>query len=225
MWHQDAAFGPLEELGYIHNLRHSSSGTSNCIGGCSGNEIPRCHTYQSLPSVYPCGAHLGREDGRAWGGPYVQAIGPDKSQGRRPSHSVADVLQWDTCKEGLGGHHTPSGMSLDSHRRGEVIGLIGHVFGIHDPPTEGLLGSRKTSFKGTIAYWQLVRLSPWGSSLDVCARTGHIQLSFCWSGSRKEGGLKACSTTGCGVTKEIIGTYPARGYKKTLAIPAQSPNE
>ncbi len=51
------------------------------------------------------------------------------------------------------------------------------------------------------------------------ALTGHIQLSFCWSGSPKGGGLKACSTTGCGLTWGTLGTYPTRGYKKALAMP------
>ncbi len=90
--------------------------------------------------------------------------------------------------------------------------------GIDNPPTEGLLRSRTTSFRGTKANQQLVRPSPHGSSASS-ACTGHIQLSFCWSGSRKGGGLKACSTTGCGVTEGTLGTYPAQGYKKALAIP------
>ncbi len=116
-----------------------------------GTRYPRRQTSKSLPSVYPCGAHLGREDGRAWGGPHVQAVEPDKGQGRRPSRSVADVLYMDTCEEDLGGHHTPGGVSLDSHQRGKIRGLIGNVDGIHNSPTEGLFGSRKTPLRGTVA--------------------------------------------------------------------------
>ncbi len=85
------------------------------------------------------------------GGPHVQALEPDKCQGRRPSRSDADVLYRDTCEEGLGGRHTPGGVSLDSHRRGKIRGLIGNVDGIHNPPTEGLFGSRKTPLRGTVA--------------------------------------------------------------------------
>ncbi len=116
-----------------------------------GTRYPRRQTSESLPSVYPCGAHLGREDRRTWSDPHVQAVEPDKGQGCRPSRSVADVLYRDTSEEGLGGRHTPGGVSLDSHRRGEIRGLIGNVDGIHNPPTEGLFRSRKTPLRGTVA--------------------------------------------------------------------------
>ncbi len=42
------------------------------------------------------------------------------------------------------------------------------------------LGSGKTLFRGTVAYHQLVRPSPQGSSHSP--RTGHIQLSLFWLG-------------------------------------------
>ncbi len=77
-----------------------------------------------------------------------------------------------------------------------------------------LLGGPKQTSSWS-AFLHMAALWTYASS----ARTGHIQLSFCWSGSRKGGGLKACSTTGCGVTEGTLGTYPARGYKKALAIP------
>ncbi len=51
------------------------------------------------------------------------------------------------------------------------------------------------------------------------ARTEHIQLSLCWSGSPKGGGQKICSTTGHGVEEGTLGTYPAQGYGKALARP------
>ncbi len=110
---------------------------------------------KSLPSVYPCGAHLGREDRRAWSGLHVKAIKSDKGQGRRPSRSVADVLDGNICLKGLGGRHTSSWVSLDSHLRGEIRGLISNVNGIHNPPTEGLFRSRRTSLRGAIAHQQL----------------------------------------------------------------------
>ncbi len=138
-----------------------------------GTRYPCHQTYKSLPSVYPCGAQLGREDGRAWSGPHVKAIKPDKGQGCRPSRSVADVLYRDTCKKALEATTLLSRMSSDSHRRGELRGLIGNIDGIYNPPTEGLFRSRKTSLKGTIAYQQLVHPSPQGSSVDVCIQCSH----------------------------------------------------
>ncbi len=51
------------------------------------------------------------------------------------------------------------------------------------------------------------------------ASSALIQLSFCWSGSPKGEGLKACSTTVCGVTWGTLGTCSTRGYKKALAMP------
>ncbi len=150
------------------NLGRFSSGTRAASGDTLGKRYPCCQTYNSLPSVYPCRAQLGREDGRAWSGPYVKAIKSDKVQRRQTSRSIADVLYRDTCEKGLGGHHTSSRMSSDSHRRGELRGLIGKVDGIYNPPTEGLFGSRKTYLRGNIAYQQLVHPSPQGSSVDVC---------------------------------------------------------
>ncbi len=139
---------PSRNQGYIRNLRRSSSRTRAASENARGTRYPRRQASKSLPSVYPCRAQLGREDGRAWSGPYVKAIKSDKGQGRRPSHSVADVLFWDTCEIGLGG----LGRSSDSHRRGELRGLIGSVDSIHNPPTECLLCSRQTPLRGTAAY-------------------------------------------------------------------------
>ncbi len=119
--------------------------------------------------------------------------------------------------------HTSSWLSLDPQRQGQTRGPIRKGDGIDYPPTEGLLRSRKTHLRGTIGHKQLVRLSPQGSSgMSVpSAHTGRIQLSFFWSGSLKGGGQKAGSVMGCGVTEGTLGTYPARGYRKTLAM-AQS---
>ncbi len=77
------------------------------------------------------------------------------------------------ARKALEGRHTPSGMSPDSHRRGELSGLVCHVDGINDPPTEDVLGSRKTLLRGTIANQQLVRPSPQGSSVDICVQCSH----------------------------------------------------
>ncbi len=176
--------------------------------------------------MYPSGAHLRREDGRTWGGSHVQAIEPDKSQGRRPSRSVADVLNWDTCEKGLGGRHTPSGMSLDSHRRGEFRGLISNMDGIDNPPTEGLLRSRTTSFRGTKANQQLVRPSPHGSSVDVCVQCSHwthtIKLLLVrLPKGRRTKGLQYYRLW---CDRRNLGTYPARGYKRLWPYQAQSPS-
>ncbi len=64
-------------------------------------------------------------------------------------------------------------MSLDPQRRGEIRGLIGNYDGIHYPPTKGLLSSWKTLFRRTVAYQQLVRFPPQGSSVDVCVQCSH----------------------------------------------------
>ncbi len=143
---------PSRNQGYIRNLRRSSSRTRAASENARGTRYPRRQASKSLPSVYPCRAQLGREDGRAWSGPYVKAIKSDKGQGRRPSHSIADVLFWDTCEIGLGGRHTSCRMSSDSHRRGELRELIGSVDSIHNLPTECLLCSRQTPLRGTAAY-------------------------------------------------------------------------
>ncbi len=50
-------------------------------------------------------------------------------------------------------------------------------------------------------------------------RTGHTQLSFSWSESRKGGGQNAWRITGRGTTEGTLGTYPGLGYKNALAIP------
>ncbi len=108
-------------------------------------------------------------------------------------------------------------MSLDPQGRGEIRGLIGNYDGIHYPPTKGLLSSWKTLFRRTVAYQQLVRFPPQGSSVDVCVQCS--QLSFSWLGSLKGGGQKAWSITGRGTEEGTLGTYPTRGYKKTFARP------
>ncbi len=56
----------------------------------------------------------------------------------------------------------------------------------------------------------------WAYVPSAC--TGHIQLCFCWSGSRNGGEQKACRTIGCGAEEGTFGAYPARGYKKALIM-------
>ncbi len=100
---------PSRSQGYIRSLRHSSSGTRAASGKTLwGMRCSRCQTSKSLPCVYPSGARRGRENRRAWSGPHIVVIKPDKGQGHGPTRSVADVLYWDTCEKGLGGRHTPS---------------------------------------------------------------------------------------------------------------------
>ncbi len=55
--------------------------------------------------------------------------------------------------------------------------------------------------------------------MDICACTGHTQLSFSWSGSRNGGGQNACRMTGSGTTEGTFGTHPDLGYRNDLAIP------
>ncbi len=62
---------------------------------------------------------------------------------------------------------TPSGMSLDSHWRGELRGLIGSVDSINNPPTEGLLCSRQTPLRGTVATSNWSALIHMAASVDV----------------------------------------------------------
>ncbi len=158
--------------------------------------------------MYPSRAHLGQEDGRAWSGPHVKAIKSEKCQGRRPSHSIADVLYRHTCEKGLGGHHTSNRMSSDSLRRGELWGLIRNFDGIYNPPTEGLFGSRKTSLRGTIAYQQLVDapeifqiLWPWHAGHSRLFRPLALDvlcLGTLWAGTCKSGDmdLRSLSVSG-----------------------------
>ncbi len=104
-----------------------------------GSRCPRCQTSESLPCLYPSGGRRGRENWRAWSCLHIEAITPDESQGHGPTRSVADVLYWDTCEKGFEGRHTPSWVSSDSYRRGELRGLKINVNGIQNPSAEGLL--------------------------------------------------------------------------------------
>ncbi len=100
---------PSRNQSYIRSLRRSSSRTQAASGKMLwGTRCPHCQTSESLPCVYPSGARRERENGRAWSGPHIGAIKPDKGQGHEPTYSIADVLYWDTCEKILGGRHTLS---------------------------------------------------------------------------------------------------------------------
>ncbi|MCJ8737990.1 hypothetical protein PDJAM_G00030520 [Pangasius djambal] len=189
-----------------HILGPTTGRNLRCVETLWERVYPRRQTYKSLP---PREASLRQQDRGARSGSHIQVIEPGKSQGSGPSRSVADALQGHTCREGLRGRHRSGRVSLDRQRTRENRGLESQRNGFYNPPAEGLLRSRKTPLRGTKAHKKLARLS----------RTGHVQLSFRWSGSRKGGGQKACSTTGRGAEEGTFGTYPARGYKNALANP------
>ncbi len=118
---------------------------------------------------------------------------PDKGGRGGPTRSVADVRNRDTCRKGLGGRHTSSGVCLDPQRRGEARGLVTGRDCLNNPPADSMLRSRETSPGRTNAHKQLVRPSPLGSSVDVrveCShRTHTVKLHLIWipKGRRMEG--------------------------------------
>ncbi len=105
---QDAVSRSLMEPGLHMYLRLSSSENRVASETLGERDTHTAQASQIPAQWYPCGAHLGREDRRAWSGLHVKAIKSDKGQGRRPSRSVADVLDGNICLKGLGGRHTSS---------------------------------------------------------------------------------------------------------------------